>query len=455
MSNGFDVSKLVIQENGSIKEAMHVIDRNLLGLAFIVNNENKVVGVVTDGDIRRAILEGISINEKILKIMNPNPITLKVGQEPVFSEEVFKIIPAGNSLKIPILDEDNRIKDLFFLYPKEKPFTISSNLRKDHIKKVLVVGGAGYLGSILVRKLLERGYKVKILDALLYGEDGILDLKKDKNFEFVEGDMRNIHDVVDAISGVDAVIHLAALVGDPACKSTPREAIELNYFSTKLLAEICKYNQINRFLFASTCSVYGASTKEELLTEDSQLNPVSLYAEMKINSEKALLEMADSNFSPTILRMPTLFGVSPRIRFDLVINLLTAKAIVDKNITVFGGQQWRPFLHLEDAAEAYIRCLEAPVEKINGKIYNVGSEINNYKIIDIANIIKKIVPDANISIDESNPDKRNYKISFEKFKSTFNFEATKSIEYGVKEVLNLEKDTLSDYKAKKYNNFQI
>ncbi len=418
----------------------------------MVNNKNKIIGVVTDGDIRRAILEGISINEKISRIMNRNPITLKVGQEPIFSEEVFKIIPAGNSLKIPILDEDNRIKDLFFLYPKEKQFSISSNIRKEHIKKVLVVGGAGYLGSILVRKLLERGYKVKILDALLYGEDGVLDLKKNKNLEFVKGDMRNIHDVVDAISGVDAVIHLAALVGDPACKSTPREAIELNYFSTKLLAEICKYNQINRFLFASTCSVYGASTGEELLNEDSQLNPVSLYAEMKINSEKALLEMADGNFSPTILRMPTLFGVSPRIRFDLVINLLTAKAIVDKNITVFGGQQWRPFLHLEDAAEAYILCLEAPIEKVNKKIYNVGSEINNYKIIDIANIIQKIVPDARITIDESNSDKRNYKISFERFKSAFNFEARKSVEDGIKEVASLNPQILSDYGNPKYKN---
>ncbi|MFH2106788.1 MAG: NAD-dependent epimerase/dehydratase family protein [Candidatus Micrarchaeota archaeon] len=450
MSNVFDFNSSVVDEGSSIKDAMKAIDKNLIGIAFIVDAKKSLKGVVTDGDIRRALLQGISINDAVSSIVNKNPLFVRQGNE-VFDESIRKSVPVGGSLKIPVVDDEGKILRIVFLYDKSVSFSRDPN-KTEHVKQVLVVGGAGYFGAVLARKLLSKGYRVKVLDNVMYGDHGIKDLYGKEGFTFVNGDMRNMTDVVDAIKGVDAVIHLASLVGDPACTVSPRQAIELNYFSTKLLADVCKYFQINRFIFSSTCSNYGASSGDELLAEEAKLNPVSIYAKMKINSEQVLLDMEDGNFAPTIMRMPTLFGVSPRMRFDLVINLLSAKAVVDKKITVFGGEQWRPFLHLEDAADAYIRCLELPIEKIKGGIFNVGSEINNYKIIQIAEIIKKIVPDADIVVNEDKADKRNYRIAFSRFKSVFDMELKHGIEYGVNEVLALDMEVLKDYNNPKYRN---
>ncbi|MEX2704317.1 MAG: NAD-dependent epimerase/dehydratase family protein, partial [Candidatus Freyrarchaeum guaymaensis] len=181
---------------------------------------------------------------------------------------------------------------------------------------------------------------------MIYGDSGIRNLYDHPDFEFIKGDICNINDVMDAIRDIDAVVHLAAIVGDPSCTRIPERAIGINYLATKALAETSKYFQVNRFIFASTCSVYGTSpVPDALLSEESTTNPLSLYAEMKLKAEQALREIADGNFSPTILRFGTLYGVSPRMRFDLVINLLTAKAIFDKKITIEGGLQWRPFVH--------------------------------------------------------------------------------------------------------------
>jgi len=457
------LKKIVVYKEKSIKDTMRKIDENGLGIAFIIDDKEKLIGVVTDGDIRRAILKGIPIRNSIKKIMNRNPI--KTGHE--LTEEkkrkllknskIRKKIPPGGTMKIPIVDENGKIVGIDFLYgEKRRKITVTTS-REKAVKNVLIVGGAGYLGSVLCRKLLDRGYRVRVLDNLLYGDEGIKELYENKNFGFIEGDMRDIQVVMDAIKNMDAVIHLAAIVGDPASALDPEETIEINYLGTKMLAEVCKYNQINRFIFASTCSVYGVSpTPETRISEESMLNPVSLYAEMKLRSERGILELMDENFSPTILRMATLYGLSPRMRFDLVINLLTAKAVADKKITIFGGEQWRPFLHVKDAAEAYLKCIEAPIAKIRGEIFNVGSNDQNHQIKDIGNIIHEVIPQAEIIIDKENVDRRDYNVAFDKINKTLGYQTMYKIREGVTEIkYAIEKGVIQDYTHPKYSNFKF
>jgi nucleoside-diphosphate-sugar epimerase len=298
-----------------------------------------------------------------------------------------------------------------------------------------VVGGAGYLGVVLCRKLLKEGYKVRVLDLLLFGAEPIQDLLNHKNFEFMEGDMRNISVIVKALWGVDAVVNLAAIVGDPACSTTPEAAIETNYLANKVLTEACKYHQINRFIYASTCSVYGVMEGEKELDENSPLNPVSLYARSKIQSEEGILSLEDENFSPTILRMSTLYGYSPRMRFDLVVNTMTKTAVIQNKIIVHnGGKQWRPLLHVEDAADAYMKCLKAPFEHIKGAVFNVGSNKQNYQIRQIAEAVKRCVPKAKLEIQESNNDARNYLVSFSRIEKLLNYRVSSDLENSIKRI---------------------
>ena len=233
---------------------------------------------------------------------------------------------------------------------------------KRRIKNVLVIGGAGYIGSALLPKLLDHGYHVRILDLLLYGSEPIQDYLDHARLEVVQADFRQIDQVVEAMRGIDAVVHLGAIVGDPACALDEDLTIDVNLMATRMVAEVVKGSGISRFIFASTCSVYGAG--DEILDERSALRPVSLYARSKIASERVLVSLAEPGFAPTILRFGTIYGISGRTRFDLVVNLLAAKAVVEGNITVYGGEQWRPFLHVDDAALAILKVLEAPLSMV-------------------------------------------------------------------------------------------
>lgn len=458
-----NIEKMLVKESSPIKEVMRIIDHAALGIAFIIDEANKFVGLVTDGDIRRAILNGISLEKPVKDIMNAEPIVVydSWSEEKLkgflSTKKVKERFPRYGCIRIPVLDNNKKAKDILFVPEKRYAgIDIERELKeKGGVNKVLVIGGAGYLGSVLSRKLLQAGYKVRVLDNLTYGDEGIRDLHAEINFEFVNGDMRDISTVVETIKGMDAVIHLAAIVGDPASALSPQKTIEINYLATKLIADVCKYHQINRFIFASTCSVYGASlTPEARLDENSTSNPVSLYAEMKLKSEEALLEMVDSNFGPTIFRMATLYGFSPRMRFDLVVNLLTAKAIFDNKITIFGGSQWRPNLHVEDAAEAFIKCLEVPIEKVRGEIFNVGSNEQNYQIAQIGEIIHDIIPDAKIEIVEKG-DERDYNVSFDKIHNKLGYKAIKSVKDGVAEIRNaIEEGKIKNYSDNKYSNYR-
>jgi len=317
---------------------------------------------------------------------------------------------------------------------------------------ILVTGGAGYIGNILVEKLLEKDYKVRVLDLMLFGDDALKPLKDNENLEIVVGDIRNIRDLVYTINGVDTVIHLAGIVGDPACRVNEYATLSVNVEATKAMMEICKRFKVRRFIFASSCSVYGAS-KLPMVNEGSPLNPLSLYAQSKIDSERIILEYLEDGIVPVTLRFATAFGWSRRMRFDIVVNLLTAKAMMDKEITVYGGEQYRPFVHVQDIANACIAALEADDDLVKGEIFNVGDNKLNYKIREVGEIIKKIIPDAELKYIIHKEDNRNYRVSFDKINYVLGWKAKWSIEDGVREIKKkIEELGGIDYRDPKYRN---
>lgn len=301
-------------------------------------------------------------------------------------------------------------------------------------KSVLVIGGAGYIGSALLPKLLKQGYSVRLLDLFVYGEEPIKEFLEHPRLEVIRADFRQIDKIVEAVKGVHSVVHLGAIVGDPACALNEELTIEVNLMATKMIAEICKGFRVQRFVFASTCSVYGAS--DDVLDERSRLNPVSLYAKTKIACERVLQQMANDDFSPVILRFSTIFGFSGRTRFDLVANLLTAKAHFDGKITVFGGDQWRPFLHVDDAAESVMSALKAPINKVHNEVFNVGGDTLNYTLGQLGQIIANKVPTAELLEMGQDGDRRNYRVSFNKIQKELGFETKWSLEQGIDQVLS-------------------
>jgi len=340
-----------------------------------------------------------------------------------------------------------------------KKFTIekkkTSFKSADRIKNILLIGGAGYIGSVLVKNLLKKNYNVRILDSLIFGYQPLIrEFLNAPNLEFIKGDFRNVEYVVKTVKDMDAVIHLGAIVGDPACELDEDLSLEINTTATMLIRQVCKGYGIKKFLYASTCSVYGAS--DEIINEKSKLNPISLYATSKIEAEKAILLLADSSFAPTIMRISTAFGLSYRPRFDLVVNLLTAKAIKEGKITIFNGFQWRPFIHVEDISKAILLFLDTPITVIGGEIFNVGSNNMNHQIYDLAKKINKIIPHAKIEHINNKEDSRNYRVSFDKIRNMIGFSCNKKLEDGVIEIKKaLENDLITDYKDPKYNNYDL
>lgn len=318
------------------------------------------------------------------------------------------------------------------------------------VERVLVLGGAGYLGSTLVPMLLAHGYKVRVLDRLLFGSESLLGIETNKNFELVTGDVRDIQAVVGATKQCDAVIDLAAIVGDPACAVNKQLSLEVNRAATRMLIDISKGYGVSRLVFASTCSVYGAS--DYLVDELTPPAPISTYAETKVASEQLLLESASPDFHPVILRLGTLFGLSPRPRFDLVVNLLTARAAALGKITIFNGEQWRPFLHVYDAARAFMMALEAAPDTVSSEVFNVGDYALNMRLSTISRKIANVIPTVAIEhID--NGDKRNYRASFDKIHTRLGFQCEKSIEFGIREIYcAIQSRKIPDFTASRFNN---
>lgn len=309
--------------------------------------------------------------------------------------------------------------------------------------RVLITGGSGYLGSVLSRKLLSYGHQVRVIDALWYGKESMEECINNKNFELIQDDIRNLVSTVKALKDVDAVIHLASIVGMPASSIEPRTSAEINYLATKNIAELCELHGIETYIFASTCAVYG-SQPNTLITEKSPLSPLDFYAKQKFLSERAAQWL---NRAPTIFRFGTLFGLSPRMRFDLVINLFTAQAIKERKIIVHGGNQYRPFLHVQDAAEGLIFALE---KNLTG-VYNVVSE--NLTIMEVAQRISKL-SGCKIEISSENEDKRNYRVSGAKIKQ-MGFKPSRTIDAAYKEIKDaIIGGRIKDYNDSKYNNYK-
>ena len=308
--------------------------------------------------------------------------------------------------------------------------------------KILLTGGSGYLGSILTRKLLVNGHYVRILDNFLFGKDSLKDIQSNKKLELVEGDIRDLSIVGKSLKGIDSVIHLASIVGTQSAELDPKASMEVNFMATRNIAELCKIYKIKQFIFASTCSVYGAQP-DQLIAENSEVNPLDSYGLSKFQSERAILQAYDY---PTILRLGTLFGASHRMRFDLAINLFIAQAMNKEKLTVFGGDQWRPFLHVDDAAEAFSFAVENKMEGTYNVIWK------NLTINQMAKNVKKIIP-SEINISKNIVDKRDYRVTGKKLEH-FGYKAKKDIVFATKEFKLKILEDVKNYKQDKYSNYK-
>jgi nucleoside-diphosphate-sugar epimerase len=303
-------------------------------------------------------------------------------------------------------------------------------------KRILVTGGAGYIGSVLTRQLLEKGYIVRVFDSLMYGGEPIIDLLNYSNFEFVKGDVRNEEDVKKAMQGVDAVAHLAAIVGDPACAKQPELAKTTNVDGSKLLYETANRNGAQRFVFASTCSNYGKmDDPDAYVNEESKLSPVSLYAETKVAVEQFLLSQDKNNVCrPTCLRFSTVYGLSQRNRFDLTVNEFAKELTLGRELVIFGEQFWRPYCHVYDLARSVVSVLEAPAEQVAYEVFNVGDTSENYQKKMIVDEVMKVLPDSRIQYVEKNEDPRDYRVSFEKIKNKLGFKLMFTVPDGIRQI---------------------
>jgi nucleoside-diphosphate-sugar epimerase len=354
----------------------------------------------------------------------------------------FMVLAAAGCASVRILKDF--LEKRYFVKSKTGP---SFAPRRDW---VLVVGGAGYIGSLLVERLLEKGFRVRVLDSLLYGDEPLRPVRNHPDFELIVGDARNIQDVVRSVRGVESIIDLAAIVGDPACEQDQGPALETNYAATRMLIEIAKGHGVSRFLFASSCSVYGATDFE--MDENAATQPISLYGQTKVDSEQALLAARSDTFHPIILRYATVFGLGHRPRFDLVVNLLTARAHQEGAITIYNGQQWRPFIHVRDLVEATVRVLESPPRLVSGEIFNVGDSRLNHTLTDVANIIRNAFPAVRVE-HVDNSDLRNYRVNFDKLLSRTGFRARYTVRDGVEEIRRaFDERLITDYTDLRYHN---
>lgn len=300
--------------------------------------------------------------------------------------------------------------------------------------KVLIIGGAGYVGSPFTYRMWREGHTVTVLDLLLFGGESLLPLQGQERFTFHAGDLRDEATLDAVMPGHDAVVLLGAIVGEPASNRDPEATYETNQIGAEKVRDAAIRHGVERLVFVSTCSNYGISGLDGAVTEDAPLMPISPYSKTKVAAEKLLLERAGDDFHPTVLRLSTAFGVSPRMRFDLLVSDFTLAAVRDGKIVIYGEQFWRPFVHIEDIGAAIALVLESDLSLVSGEVFNVGRNSNNIQKLGLGKAVQGLVPGTELEFVERNDDPRSYQVDFSKIEKTLGYRAQWSIDDGIREL---------------------
>jgi nucleoside-diphosphate-sugar epimerase len=317
----------------------------------------------------------------------------------------------------------------------------------------LVTGGAGYVGVPVVQQLLASGRRVRVLDTLRWGGESLLGVWPHPHFELVKGDVTVAADRAGALDGAGSVVHLAAIVGDPACKQEPDLAQRINLDATRALYDEAAASGAADFIFVSTCSNYGIADPAELATERSPLNPASHYARTKVAAEEYLLQHRGAGPAATVLRLATVYGVAPRMRFDLTVNEFARDAALRKPLEIFAETLWRPYVHVSDVASAVRLVLDSPEAVRRGEVFNVGHTGENYQKLALCRLLQERVPELDISFVRTGADPRSYRVSFEKIASRLGFQPAHTVPAGIDEVIELVRSgVIADLDAARWRN---
>jgi nucleoside-diphosphate-sugar epimerase len=319
---------------------------------------------------------------------------------------------------------------------------------------VLVTGGAGYIGAALCRELLATGREVRVLDVLLHGQGDVATALERDGVEVIRGDIRDPAAREQALTGAHAAVHLAAIVGDPACAVDPALSNDVNVGGSAALVADARRLGLSRLVFASTCSNYGRMADPTVpITEDGLLAPVSLYAEQKVGIEQALLGQDLGDLQPTCLRFATIYGVAPRMRFDLTVNEFSRDLWAGRELEVFGEQFWRPYVHVRDAGRAVRTVLDAPIQTVGGQVFNVGRSGENYRKLDLVQEIARHTDNGTVSYVKREEDPRDYKVGFDKIREVLAFETLMTVPDGIGEVIDgLAAGAFPDPWSRRYRN---
>jgi len=319
--------------------------------------------------------------------------------------------------------------------------------------RVCVTGGAGYIGAPAVEELLAAGHDVTVLDSLIHRQDAVMARLAASGARVVHGDVRDGAARRAALAGADAIAHLAAIVGDPACAREPARSFAVNVAASRALARDAAALGVRRLVFASTCSNYGRTAGDAPVDERAPLKPVSLYAEQKVTIERELLDRRDRGPAVTCLRFATVYGVAARMRFDLTVNEFTRDLWAGRPLDVFGERFWRPYVHVRDAARAIRHALEAPPDRVAGRVFNIGRGDENYRKLDLVEVIVARLGRGDVRYVHRAEDPRDYRVSFERIRTELGFVPATRVPEGVDEVVAaLESRRFGDPFSDRYGN---
>lgn len=315
------------------------------------------------------------------------------------------------------------------------------------MKKVLLIGGEGYIGNIVSQRLLQEKYFVISYDNLIYrNQQCVLHKMSNSNYKFIYGDILDSKLIKKTLTDIDYVVLLAGLVGDPITKKYPKESKLINDIGIKNVIDICSESDVEKLIFISTCSNYGLIKGNQLADENFELNPLSLYANSKVNAENYILSLkGKTKMSATILRFATAFGLSPRMRFDLTISEFTRELSIQNNLLVYDADTWRPYCHVGDFARLIQKVLEAKEDKVSFEVFNAGGDINNATKQMIVDEILKKVPFGKVDYKKHGTDPRNYRVDFSKVRSVLDFEPKYTIKNGIDELVIALKNHIFEF----------